>query len=107
EPFKVEPQGRRQLAQQRPPLAAQRRDILKESRERLADVLHRAPMRDFLRNLDGKPETRRRGSGPSFEGRRLVTAIEGRVDLDAIEDRRIPRKAASFFGKSGGDGSRN
>ncbi len=80
-------------------LVAKRRNVPKESRERLTDVVHPIPVSDFFWKFNCKPEIFRRRFSPPFECRGFMTAIEGRVDLGAGEDRGISLQGASCIRK--------
>ena len=60
-------------------------------------------MSRFIENqLDRETEVRRHAVGPARVGGGLVLAVEGRIDLDGVEDRRVAGQVAAFRRKGGG-----
>src|SRR6185312_8123414 len=83
---------RRQLKQDRPELRAARRGHLEEIRRRVHAIAQAGEMRDALRRLQGEPEAFGRRAAPALHRLLIRHAVEGVVDLDAREARRVVRQ---------------
>jgi hypothetical protein len=77
-------------------LFAEPMTFLEESLQKRAAVYELCGVRDGLRNLDGKPEIRRRAGGPALPGFTHVGPVEAGVDFDAVENGRAALQVRSF-----------
>jgi hypothetical protein len=78
----------RQLPEHRaqPPSAAQGIERLPEARDRVGDLAQPLHVGQVAARLDREEEVAGDLLDPSFDGRALRQPVEGRVDLDGVED---------------------
>src|SRR6478736_2014348 len=93
-------QTRRQLHKQTAQALAERRRLLDKCIEGAVDVYESLFMSDRLRQLDREAERIGHACTPSKVGGSPVRAMERRVDLRAVEHRRVPRELRTAIWKS-------
>ena len=89
EPREVSAPAGRHLVEHRAHVILEVRGARPQMLDRSGRLIEASPMRQVLARLDRVAESVRRALAPSVKGLRLRQAIEGPVELDRVEPRRV------------------